>query len=105
MTTSRILACYQTRKTPDFAPTQQFAMDTSGAALLWRLHHDLNPSRREHVERITVRIVGWCFVALAAYVAYDSGSTLIRRQTPARSLPGIVLAAVSLVVMPLLARA
>jgi hypothetical protein len=27
MTTSRILACYQTRKTPDFAPTQQFAMD------------------------------------------------------------------------------
>ena len=28
MTTSRILACYQTRKTPDFAPIQQFAMDT-----------------------------------------------------------------------------
>src|SRR5467141_1750001 len=68
---------------------------TSGAALLWRLHHDLNPYR-EHVERITVRIVGWCFVALAAYVAYDSGSTVIRHQTPARSLPGIVLAAVSL---------
>jgi len=78
---------------------------TSGAALLWRLHHDLNPHRREHVERITVRIVGWCFVALAAFVVYDSGSTVIRHQTPARSLPGIVLAAVSLVVMPLLARA
>src|SRR5438132_4465162 len=28
MTTSRILACYQTRKTPEHAPTQQFAMDT-----------------------------------------------------------------------------
>jgi hypothetical protein len=27
MTTSRIPACYQTRKTPDFAPAQQFAMD------------------------------------------------------------------------------
>jgi hypothetical protein len=27
MMTSRILACYQTRKTPDFAPTRQFAMD------------------------------------------------------------------------------
>jgi hypothetical protein len=26
VTTSRNLACYQTRKTPDFAPTQQFAM-------------------------------------------------------------------------------
>src|SRR5437899_2413744 len=32
MTTSRILACYQTRKTPDFAPTQQFAMDKPKAA-------------------------------------------------------------------------
>lgn len=78
---------------------------TSGAALLWRLHHDLNPYRREHVERITVRIVGWCFVALAAYVGYDSLFTLIRHQEPERSIPGIVLAAVSLVVMPLLARA
>lgn len=42
---------------------------TSGVALLWRLHHDLNESRREAVERITLRIVGWCFIALAVYVA------------------------------------
>jgi hypothetical protein len=35
----------------------------SGAALLWRLHHDLNRSRREQVERTTLRIVGWCFVS------------------------------------------
>ena len=34
----------------------------SGAALLWRLHHDLNPSRRDEVERTTLRIVGWCFM-------------------------------------------
>ncbi|PYT32503.1 MAG: hypothetical protein DMG57_01565 [Acidobacteria bacterium] len=78
---------------------------TSGAALLWRLRHDLNPHRREHVERITVRIVGWCFVALAAYVAYTSGSTLIRHQAPEPSIPGIALATISLVVMPLLASA
>ena len=32
---------------------------TSGAALLWRLHHDLDRSRREQVERTTLRIVGW----------------------------------------------
>src|ERR1035437_3366277 len=31
---------------------------TSGAALLWRLHHDLDHSRREQVERITLRMVG-----------------------------------------------
>ena len=35
----------------------------SGAALLWRLNHDLNRSRREKVERTTLRIVGWCFVS------------------------------------------
>src|SRR5260370_37684734 len=45
---------------------------TSGAALLWRLHHDLNPSRREDIERKTLRVVGVCFVALAVYIAYES---------------------------------
>jgi divalent metal cation (Fe/Co/Zn/Cd) transporter len=78
---------------------------TSGSALLWRLHHDLNPSRREHVERITQKIVGGCFLALAAYIAYESGSTLIRHESPERSIPGIIVAAASVMVMPLLARA
>jgi divalent metal cation (Fe/Co/Zn/Cd) transporter len=77
----------------------------SGMALLWRFHHDLNRFRREQVERITLRIVGWCFVALALYIAYESGSTLIRHEPPERSIPGIIVAAVSVVVMPLLARA
>jgi divalent metal cation (Fe/Co/Zn/Cd) transporter len=78
---------------------------TSGAVVLWRLHHDVNESRREAVERITLRIVGWCFVALAAYVAFDSGWTLLQHEKPERSIPGIVVAAVSVVVMPLLASA
>lgn len=78
---------------------------TSGAALLWRLHHDLNPSRREKAERITLRMVGWCFIALALYIAYESGSTLLRHQTPERSIPGIIIATAAAVVMPLLARA
>jgi divalent metal cation (Fe/Co/Zn/Cd) transporter len=78
---------------------------TSGAALLWRLRHDLNVSRRETVERITMRIVGWCFIGLAFYVAVDSGWTLAKHEKPERSIPGIVIAAVSVVVMPLLARA
>lgn len=77
----------------------------SGAALLWRLHHDMNPHRREQVERTTLRIVGWCFIVLAAYIAYESGSTMIRHEAPDRSVPGIVIAAASVVVMPLLARA
>jgi divalent metal cation (Fe/Co/Zn/Cd) transporter len=79
---------------------------TSGAALLWRLHHGLYPSRREHVERITQKIVGWCFLALAAYTAYESGCTLIWHQSPERSIPGtIIVAAAAVVVMPVLAKA
>lgn len=78
---------------------------TSGAALLWRLHDDLDPSRREQVERTTLRIVGGCFVALALYIAHESGSTLIGHEIPERSIPGIIVAAASVVIMPLLARA
>ena len=57
------------------------------------------------LERTTLTIVGWCFIALAFYIVYESGSTLIRHDAPERSMPGIVMAAVSLVAMPLLARA
>jgi divalent metal cation (Fe/Co/Zn/Cd) transporter len=77
---------------------------TSGAALLWRLKHEFNPEHREAAEKTTLRIVGLCFVALAVYILCDSVLILSRHEAPERSLPGIVLAAVSVVVMPLLAR-
>lgn len=78
---------------------------TSGAVLLWRLHADVDEVRRERVEAISLRIVGACFVVLAAYVTYDSVKSLIRREAPEESIVGIVLAAISLVIMPLLVRA
>jgi divalent metal cation (Fe/Co/Zn/Cd) transporter len=77
---------------------------TSGAALLWRLHSDADESRRERVEAVTLRIVGVCFLLLAAYVSYDSIKSLILREEPHESIPGIVLAIASLIVMPLLVR-
>lgn len=78
---------------------------TSGAALLWRLSVDAEEHRRERIERITLRVVGACFISLAAYVGYEAASNLIDKKAPAHSLPGIILACVSLVVMPLLSRA
>ena len=78
---------------------------TSGSILLWRLHADVNEERRERVEAISLRIVGALFVLLAIYVTYDSVKSLIRREAPEESLVGIVLASVSLVLMPLLVRA
>jgi len=78
---------------------------TSGAALVWRLHSDADESRRERLEAITLRTVGVCFLLLAAYVSYDSIKSLIWREHPRESIPGIVLAIASLIVMPLLVRA
>ena len=78
---------------------------TSGAALLWRLHSDTDESRRERIESITLRIVGVLFLLLAAYVSYDSLKSLIWREEPHESIPGIILAIASLIVMPLLVRA
>jgi divalent metal cation (Fe/Co/Zn/Cd) transporter len=78
---------------------------SSGAALLLRLHADADPRRRAGMERLTLEFVGVCFLALAAYVSYDSLSNLIRHDPPRPSIIGIALAATSLTVMPLLARA
>jgi divalent metal cation (Fe/Co/Zn/Cd) transporter len=78
---------------------------TSGAALLWRMSVDAEEHRRERIERITLSIVGICFLFLAVYVGYEAASNLIHKEAPEHSLPGIILACVSLVVMPLLSRA
>ena len=78
---------------------------TSGSVLLWRMSVDAEVQRRELNERRALRIVGVCFLLLAAYIAYESLLDLWSRRPPEHSVPGIVLACVSLVVMPLLSRA
>jgi divalent metal cation (Fe/Co/Zn/Cd) transporter len=78
---------------------------TAAVAAQWRLRSDLDPARRERAERITLQVIGWSFLALAAYVLYDSGRTLWLRERPERSVAGIVILMLSVVVMPLLARA
>jgi len=77
----------------------------SGAALLWRLHHDADEQKRAAAERIALRIVGGCFIALSLYITYDSLHALIFRKPPEHSVAGIGVAMASLLVMPLLARA
>jgi len=78
---------------------------TSGSVLLWRMAVDADLQRREQNEKLSLRIVGVCFLVLAAYVGYESISDLVTRKAPEHSIPGISLACVSLVVMPLLSRA
>ena len=74
----------------------------SGAVLLWRLREG---ERGEQRERLALRLVGFSFLLLAAYVAFDAVQSLIVRESPEASYIGIGIAILSLVVMPLLARA
>jgi divalent metal cation (Fe/Co/Zn/Cd) transporter len=78
---------------------------TSAAALIWRFGRDGDPVHREVAERRSLRIVGVCFLALAAYIAYDSVAALLKHETPERSIPGMAIAVALLIVMPLLANA
>lgn len=74
---------------------------SSGGVLLWRLQDGGDHVARE---RTALRLVGVSFLALAVWVAYESIESLVRGEATAVSYPGIVVAAVSLVVMPWLAR-
>lgn len=77
---------------------------TSSLAALWRLRNDADEGGREAAERRTLRIIGLCFLLLAAYVLGDAAIVLVERRAPDHSRVGIVLAALSMIVMPLLVR-
>jgi divalent metal cation (Fe/Co/Zn/Cd) transporter len=77
---------------------------TSGAALVWRLTGD-HKRDRELRDQKALRTVGVCFLALAAYIGFDSGKALILHEAPEESIWGIVIAVGSIIVMPILARA
>lgn len=77
----------------------------SGTTLLWRMSVDVDVRKREGSEKIALRVVGLCFVGLAVYILYESVSDLRSKRAPEHSISGIILACVSLVVMPILSRA
>ena len=77
---------------------------TSGAALLWRMTVDADIHKRERTETRALQVVGLCFLGLALYVTYESVADFWRQRAPEPSIPGIVLACVSLIAMPLLSR-
>jgi divalent metal cation (Fe/Co/Zn/Cd) transporter len=77
----------------------------SGSVLLWRLHAERRGRHVETVEQRALQWVGVSFLILAVYVAFDSLKSLWQREQPEHSVAGIILAIVSLVGMPLLAKA
>lgn len=70
----------------------------SALALSWQFSA-ADPERREH---ITLRIIAVSFFALAAFVAADALRSLMGAGEAHHSTPGIVIASLSLAVMPVL---
>jgi divalent metal cation (Fe/Co/Zn/Cd) transporter len=69
----------------------------SAGILIWRLKAP--EGHGEVAERKARKVVGVTFFLIAAYILYESGTKLFLHEPPRASLPGIVLAAVALVVM------
>lgn len=88
-----------------------FGMDslievTSGVLLWWRLRAELGSAPLgPAVEARAARWAGILLLALGVYLVVESGRRLLSQDRPEESDVGIVLMAVSLIVMPLLARA
>jgi divalent metal cation (Fe/Co/Zn/Cd) transporter len=76
---------------------------TSSVAALWRLRRDADEVGRAGAEQRTMRIIGGCFLVLAVYVCYEAVRALVDRKSRDDSTVGIVLAILSLLVMPALA--
>ncbi len=77
----------------------------SAGILLWRFRADGDSEHRERAERTAHRLVGICFLLLAAYVAVESVRALWIKAQPERSLAGILIAIAAVVVMPVLGQA
>ena len=77
----------------------------SGAIIVWRLrkHGAVTDESEQAAEKRAVRSIGYTLLALGAYVLYEAVKKLLYAQKPAPSLFGIAIAAVSLIVMPMLA--
>jgi divalent metal cation (Fe/Co/Zn/Cd) transporter len=77
----------------------------SGLVLVWRLrkHGVVSVDEEDLSEKRAVKFVALTFFLLGAYVAFRAIETLLLREGAEPSVPGMVIAILSLIVMPLLA--
>lgn len=80
-----------------------FIESISGGVMIWRFsQRGLTQAEETKVEAKAVKLVGWSFFILAAYILFEAAKKLLEREVPQPSLFGIIVAAASLIIMPLL---
>ncbi len=83
-----------------------FFESLSGAVIVWRFSakNTISEEAEEQTENLAVRLVGYTFIVLGAYILYESASKLIAREAPEPSLFGVGIAIASIIVMSILYR-
>jgi len=79
-----------------------FIESLSGSVMIWRFSKERTEAEEERVEQIAIKLVAYTFFILGAYILFDAGKQLIQQEVPEKSLFGIVVAVLSLLIMPAL---
>ncbi len=81
-----------------------FVESLSGSIMIWRFrkHGNMSKEEEEKIEKKAIRFVAYTFFILGAYVLYESVKKLYLQEAPEASLIGIIIAVLSLIIMPLL---
>jgi divalent metal cation (Fe/Co/Zn/Cd) transporter len=78
---------------------------STSVVLAWRLAQERRGGCMAEADRRATKGIAACFAVLALWVGFEAVGQLVERRAPDVSTVGIALAATSLVVMPILARA
>lgn len=81
-----------------------FVESLSGSIMIWRFrkHENLSKEDEERIEKKAIKLVGYSFFVLGAYVLFESVKKLYLQEHPEQSLAGIIIALLSLLIMPAL---
>jgi len=75
---------------------------SAAGILVWRLSHRGTLEEETEKEKKALLFVGVTFFLLAIYILYESGRKLLFGEIPEKSIPGIIITTLSLLIMPTL---
>ena len=81
-----------------------FVESLSGLIIIWRFwnHKKVSMQQEERAEKRALRLIAYSFFLLAIYVFYESSRKLYFHEISKPSLVGMIIAVVSIIVMPIL---